>query len=163
MEVAMKNRTKSTGNSGKHIPYYFVAFFVFLAIADGFFVYLATSTHTGVVKEQAYEKGLDYNSAIAAKETQEALGWESQLAYEKGELRVVVSDAAGAPLTQAKVRAYFHRPTQDGYDFEQDLTEKENGIYRARIDFPLKGQWDITWVTQWKQHSYQKKTRIAVQ
>jgi len=48
----------------KLIPWYFVIFFLVLFIVDGIFVYLATSTHTGVVTENAYEKGLRYNEVI---------------------------------------------------------------------------------------------------
>jgi len=53
------------------IPLYFVAFFVVIAIFDGIFVYLATSTHSGVVTENAYQKGLNYNQYIDAYNQQE--------------------------------------------------------------------------------------------
>ena len=56
------------------IPLYFVAFFVFIAIMDGIFVYLATTTHSGVVTENAYQKGLNYNQYITAYDQQEMLG-----------------------------------------------------------------------------------------
>ncbi|MDG1287706.1 MAG: FixH family protein [Rickettsiales bacterium] len=149
--------------SDKYIPYYFVAFFIFLAMADGVFVYLATSTHTGVVKEQAYEKGLDYNNLIDAKAAQDTLNWKSSLTLQGEALTATLSDAENTPLKDAKVTAHLTRPTQGGYDFSATLTPQDNKHYTALIDFPLKGQWDATLIVLWNQHSYQKRTRLIVQ
>lgn len=50
---------------GKRVLLGFIAFFVVFASVDAFFVYKAISTLPGVVSENAYEIGLNYNKIIA--------------------------------------------------------------------------------------------------
>jgi nitrogen fixation protein FixH len=148
--------------SDKYIPYYFVAFFVFLAIADGFFVYLATSTHTGVVKEQAYEKGLDYNQVVKAKAVQDALGWEGTIIYENNTLQFTLQDRSGQPLQAEEVTAHFHRPIQAGADFSVTLQPANLGFYSVEVKVPYRGQWDVTVSAIKGEDHYQKRQRILV-
>lgn len=42
-----------------------IGFFLVVASVDAFFIYKALSTHSGVVAENAYEIGLNYNDVIA--------------------------------------------------------------------------------------------------
>jgi nitrogen fixation protein FixH len=50
---------------GRKVLMAFLAFFVVFASVDAFFVYKAISTLPGVVSENAYEIGLNYNKIIA--------------------------------------------------------------------------------------------------
>ncbi|HAJ89992.1 MAG TPA: hypothetical protein DCM27_03100 [Rhodospirillaceae bacterium] len=50
---------------GKRVLLALVSFFVVFASVDAFFVYKAISTLPGVVSENAYEIGLNYNKIIA--------------------------------------------------------------------------------------------------
>tara|TARA_B100002019_G_C21012668_1_gene470787 strand:- start:250 stop:495 length:246 start_codon:yes stop_codon:yes gene_type:complete len=50
--------------SGRIFLFSLIAFFVVFASVDAFFVFKALSTHTGVVAENAYEIGLNYNDVI---------------------------------------------------------------------------------------------------
>lgn len=56
---------KKPMTDGKRILLGFIAFFVVFASVDAFFVYKAISTLPGVVSENAYEIGLNYNKIIA--------------------------------------------------------------------------------------------------
>ncbi|MFW0777891.1 MAG: FixH family protein [Rickettsiales bacterium] len=148
--------------SDKWIPWYFVAFFVVLAILDGIFVTIAFSTHRGVVTEHAYQKGLHYNQTIKAAEKQTTLGWESDIAYDAPRISIALKDAKGHPITNAETIAYFKRPNQSGDDFSVALKEQHKGMYGEDVSFPLKGQWDVRIVTTWKTQQYQKAKRIVV-
>lgn len=144
------------------IPWYFVGFFAIIAVMDGIFVYLATDTHTGVVTEQAYQKGLNYNETVAAVEAQEALGWSSNIEYQSdGELVFTLSDDA-QPLTGAEIIAEFTRPTHNGVDFSVPLQESGAGAYRAPVKFPLDGIWDVRVYVTWNQQQYQQTERLVV-
>ncbi len=55
-----------------------IAFFGVIFAVNGYFLYSALSTHTGVVAIEPYRKGLAYNERIAADERQKALGWQRQ-------------------------------------------------------------------------------------
>ena len=154
--------TSTMDKRDKWIPWYFVAFFVGLAIMDGIFVYLATSTFTGVVTDQAYERGLKYNETVAAAEAQAELGWVGSAALEGNEtFSFTLSDGANA-LVGADVVAEFTRPTQSGVDFQVPLMGLQNGTYSAQVDFPLEGIWDVRVYVTWKQQQYQHSQRLMV-
>lgn len=132
--------------SDRFIPMYFVLFFCFLFVVDGTMVYLAVSSHRGVVDENAYETGLQYNQVLKNAEAQEKSGWSSKIALQNdGKITVHLSDAKGVALTDVAVTGRVVRPTQDGYDFDLafDGQKSETGLYIAEADFPLSGSWEI--------------------
>ena len=141
MEEAAKNP------KDKWIPWYFVLFFVVIAILDGSFVYMAVSTQTGVVTEQPYEKGLAYNDVLEKAKTQPKL--ENKASYSDGVLRWAL------PIKNASVTATIIRPVQDGYDFDVVLVPTDNGIYEARIKTPLKGLWTAKLKAKWDNQEFQ--------
>ena len=148
--------------SDRFIPWYFVAFFVVLAAMDGTFVYLATSSHTGLVTDQAYERGLAYNETIAAAEKSANLEWQVDIELAGSDLIVRLDDAEGVPVEGAMVRAKVSRPTQEGYDFELMLSQVAGGTYTGPITFPLDGQWDVRVFVEWKQQQFQQANRLIV-
>ncbi len=164
-ETALPKTGPQTGprKSDRWIPWYFVGFFALIFMFDGVFVYLATSTHTGVVTEQAYEKGLNYNQTIEAAAAQKALGWQGEVTYDtSNQLNYVVRDHDGALVTNAKVVAELTRPTHNGVDFNSSLLEIAPGIYQAPIEFPLDGVWDVRIFVTWQQTQFQTAQRIVV-
>ena len=146
--------------SDRWIPWYFVLFFVVLAILEIIFVGIANRTDTGVVVEHAYEKGLQYNKTIKEYATQDNTGWKGEISVWKETLLFHLEDASHTPLTGAAVVAHVVRPTQKGYDFVITLEETDKGIYSAQIYFPLQGQWDIKVSAQWQEQSYQIHKRV---
>ena len=145
------------------IPWYIVAFFVVVAILDGIFVYVATSTHTGVVTDRAYDKGLAYNETVAAAEAQQQLGWQSEITLAGNErLTFTLRDAEGNALTGAVVKAEFMRPTQAGMDFAVELAESTDGVYSATVAFPVDGLWDVRVFAIEGERDYQAHKRLVV-
>lgn len=61
-------------DSGWWVLWAFLAFFAVFASVDAFFVYTAITSHTGVVVENAYEVGLNYNDIIEEAERQKQDG-----------------------------------------------------------------------------------------
>ncbi|MEQ1705902.1 MAG: FixH family protein, partial [Rickettsiales bacterium] len=72
--------------TGKRVWWYFVAFFGFIAAVNAVMVTLAIRTHSGVVTEHPYEKGLAYNQVVEAEKNQQKLGWNGDVKYENGNL-----------------------------------------------------------------------------
>lgn len=142
----------------KWIPWYFVMFFVAIALVDATMVTLAVRTHTGTVTDHAYEKGLAYNRVVAAEATQEALGWKASITLTGKQLRVLLRDSNGAPLQAQSIKAHISRPTQAGMDFDVALKDGQ-----ATIDFPLKGLWEIRIYALANGHSYQQSQRVVVE
>lgn len=157
-------QTAETGMTKRDrwIPWYIVGFFAIIFVMDGIFVYLATNTHTGVVTEQAYLKGLNYNETVAAAEAQSRLGWTGTVDYaDNGEFTYTLT-AQGQPLSGADIVAEFTRPTHNGVDFTVPLLESDTGAYRAAVDFPLDGVWDVRVYVTWNQQQYQQADRLIV-
>lgn len=135
--------------SDKLIPWMFVAFFVVVAAVNGVFIYFAVHSYTGVVSEHAYEKGLAYNETLEKARKQVAMNIAHEAAYENGVLRLVLKDADGQPLSEAKVTAHILRPVSEGLDFDVELVHLGGGIYEVPIETPLPGRWraelEATW------------------
>lgn len=150
----------SIKRDNKLIPLYFVAFFVGLAILDGIFVYLAVSTQNGLVTENAYEKGLNYNEAIekaeGTKDTAQDIAFE---ALGNREAKIYYSNEND--LKSAKLMAI--RPVEDGKDFELELQKNVNEpAYSANITFPEKGVWDILVIAETENAEFRKKKRVFI-
>jgi len=139
-----------------------IGFFSVFIIVDGFFWYLASDSHTGLVTEQPYEKGLAYNDTVAASDEQLALGWSSKVRLEGNSVVVSLTDKDGTAITGAELDVKFMRPTVEGYDFSARLSESDSGVYKTAVEFPLDGQWDVRIFVSWNQQQYQKTTRVMV-
>jgi nitrogen fixation protein FixH len=130
---------------------WFYVFFGVIFISNGFMVYWATHSFTGLVVEEPYEKGLAYNGTLAEKEIQAKLGWGSTFKLapisEDGFKQNIVfrlGTKNTAAVTGADVSLTLFRPTKDGMDVTFELTEApETGMYEAVITLPAKGQWDF--------------------
>lgn len=140
------------------IPWYFVMFFAFIAIVDGIMVTLAVRTHTGLVTDHAYEKGLAYNQIVQAADAQAQLGWKSEIALEGNTVYFRLRDAQSQPLAWEQATATISRPTQAGMDFTVDL--RPDG---SAISFPLKGLWEVRVDASHRGVHYQQTKRIVVE
>lgn len=145
------------------IPWYFVMGFAIVFAVNGVFVYQAVHTNTGLVTEEAYEKGIAYNDVLAHAKAQHALGWKDKISYENGQLQVTLRDAKDLPLENAKVMAYISRPTQDGMDQTHPLAAQGGGVYAAPISLPALGQWEVGVSVICNQQQFQAHRRIVVQ
>ncbi len=150
------------------IPWYFVAFFVVLALVDGTMVTIAIRTQTGVVNKHPYEQGLSYNQVVKASETQNMLGWNGDISYKQesktsGKLFFILKDKAGKILQADNVLATITRPTQDGIDFQVIFKLSKSGYFESEVNFPLPGLWEVRiYATQGK-NSYLKSKRIVLE
>lgn len=133
--------------------WYFVIFFTVIAILDGIFVYVAVTTQTGVVTENAYEKGLAFNKQLEQARAQPQL--QETLSFENGMLRWQAKDESASLLENAAVTAKIIRPVQDGHDFETTLDYKGPGVYEAKLDLPFKGLWKAEINATWDNRHYQ--------
>lgn len=149
--------------SDRLIPWYFVIFFTVIFIVDAIFVTIAVRTQTGVVTEHPYEEGLSYKNTLELVESQKALGWETNLDLTDGTLFFKMNDKAGNPLSDATVTAHVTRAVQAGYDFDVPLHMTTKGIYKAEVNFPLPGTWDINIEAIWQNHHYYLKKNVTAQ
>lgn len=130
------------------IPWSFLAGFAVVLVANGFLVYFALDTWTGLANPDAYQRGLAYNRILEQSTAQRKLGWRAALALaptNAGRMRVTVElqGRDGQGLAGAAVSARFVRPTHGGYDVDTVLTAAGSGRYVGEIEPRLPGQWDV--------------------
>ncbi len=149
------------------IPYFFFVFFAVIFAVNIFYIYISKKTWSGVVTEDSYHKGLHYNQILSDEKKQKELGWQMKISYKNlgngtGDLRVFVQNKNHQKISDVEVTAYFRRPTQEGFDFSQKL-EFKNGEYVAKINFPLRGQWEFKVNATKAEDSFQETKRYVVQ
>jgi nitrogen fixation protein FixH len=99
----------------------------------------------GLVVEKPYDKGLQWDKT--RKEKAE-LGWNAVIkkrTFHTGNNDVVfnVLDKDGSPLAGALVTIIISRPSSSAYDKYYETATRGDGIYKASINFPLNGYWDV--------------------
>jgi nitrogen fixation protein FixH len=152
---------------GRWIPWTFVGGFGVVILANAVLIVFALSSWSGLETEQAYQKGLAYNEAIATAEAQAARGWRASLGFEprgplSGELVVSFADAEGEPVSGLAVTARLIRPTHEGFDHETALAPTGAGRYAVPLDFPLAGQWQVRIEALSRGEPYRLSERIIV-
>lgn len=121
----------------------FVAFFGVVFIVNGIFVYIATQSWRGLDTDDAYRKGLDYNETLARADAQSALGWQTEVTLDGARPVVRLRDRAGLPLDGLDVSAVARHPVDENADRTLALFGRGGGVYRADVELPAHGQWDL--------------------
>lgn len=144
--------------TGWRVWWYFVAFFGVIAAVNAVMVTLAIRTHSGIVTEHPYEKGLSYNQVVEAEQKQATLGWKGIINYKNGVLNFELHDKNNQSLAWGKATASITRPTQQGMDFTVELKNTETSV-----DFPAKGLWEVRVDVEHEGVHFQQSKRIVVE
>jgi len=122
------------------IPYVFVGGMLLVVAVNGVLVYAALSTFTGVTVTRSYERGRGYNQVLAEAARQEALGWQAEVAWVAGRLRVAVADREGLPVG-GRLQGVLLRPLE-GMARPLDLATAAAGRWVADAGNLAPGQWE---------------------
>jgi nitrogen fixation protein FixH len=164
----MARMMAGAGHRDHWIPWVFVAFFGVVLAANGAMIWIAFATWTGLETEGAYQKGLDFNRALAAARAQGALGWQVDLDLSSADgrlarLELTLADRHHSLIEDAKVTATFVRPTQAGHDLGLEVPHIHAGVYRAEAALPLAGVWDLHLAAQSGGDTYRLRRRIYLE
>lgn len=149
-------------------PYIFMGSLGVVAIVNGILAYFATSTFNGLVTDNAYEKGNNYNATLAMARQQAQLGWTADVGMtpvgggHKAALTVRYADKAGKPVDGLTVQAMAQRPTVTGYDATISFAATGNGTYVAQAELPLGGEWDFDLVATGDGAVHQVQRRFII-
>jgi nitrogen fixation protein FixH len=125
---------------GRWIPYVFVGAMLLVVAVNAVLVYAALSTFTGTTTSRAYERGRGYNQVLAEAARQEALGWQADVAWSAGRLRVSVVDREGLPVG-GHLDGLLLRPLQ-GTTRPLHLAAGAAGRWLADAPDLAPGQWE---------------------
>jgi nitrogen fixation protein FixH len=108
-------------------------------------IYTALSTHTGLVANEPYRKGLAYNERIAADERQAHLGWSDAVELGRdGAVTLALSWPDGRPVSGLQVAGVLGRPATNRQDIPLTLAETAPGRYQARAGAVAEGGWLVS-------------------
>ncbi len=153
--------------ANRWVPWMFVLAFLVVGAVNAVFVYLAIHSHTGLVTEQAYEKGLVFNQTLAKAEAMQALGWNFSVELTSEDILLVrLVDRSGNPIQKAQVKGRMIRPVKSGYDYEVSLAEQTkggaSGIYQVLLRPPLRGAWTVHLVATQNGQSFEKSEALVL-
>lgn len=130
--------------TGRMVLIGFILFFGTIIAVNGVLMYFALNTWPGLVTENAYTKGLNYNDTIAASESQRLLAWEVGIALDNDKkLRISIIDDNSAPVPGLKMEAVLTRPLGDHKIVFLTMHENKPGIYEGEFSAPLLGRWKV--------------------
>ena len=136
---------------GRHVLAGLVVFFAVMLLANAVFVYYAVTTFGGVDTEDAYRKGVAYNTTLDDAATQTGLGWKTSLAYDgdRGSLALTITDAAGLPVSGLDITGRLLHPATTTRDFVLERFEDHgDGRYQRALDPNVNGAWIADLVVQ---------------
>lgn len=126
---------------GQHVLAIAVTAFAVVLTANLIMAFSATGSFPGLVVRNSYIASQGWNEKTDA---QTALGWNSDIAYQEGLLRVELIDADGNAV-RVPVSVIIGRPSSDVEDRTLPLTMASNG-HEAAIDL-APGIWRLHVVT----------------
>jgi nitrogen fixation protein FixH len=133
-----------------------------------FMIYLAQSNNPGLVAEDFYERGQDYEKNMLKRQMRNP-GWQMKVELprkigvdEQVMSRFIITDKEGEPVDPDEVVFYAYRPSDAKQDFNVSMQPVAPGRYEAQVSFPLKGAWDILVSAKQGEDEYNTPKRIGV-
>lgn len=144
MTLRVLNPRQTDGTlQGRHVLAMFGAFFGLIFAVNGVFLYQALSTHTGVVANEPYRKGLAYNERIAADVQQAGLAWNDTIVVGRdGRITLELTKQSGEAIQGMLISGTIARPATSGFD--RQVTFSENATAYVAEAGPLaEGNWIV--------------------
>lgn len=171
--VTVRKRISQHNPEARNNPWFlaWLVLVVIFLVVNGIFVSLAVYSNPGLVLDDYYEKGREYEqNALKLHAAQNALDWSTRfeipaviLVGADDIFRFAAVDADGRPVTGADVQVHAYRPSDANADFTVALTPSTGGLYRGRLRFDLPGVWELTVRISRDRFVYQDQHRIYVE
>ncbi len=133
--------------TGWHFLVWIGAFFGFMFIVNGIFLWKALSSFPGEDVSKAYTIGLNYNDEISARALQEALGWKAEIGLSETAgppmLLIRLMGRNGQPLKAETIRVQLRHPANSRLDHLVEPALSGEGEYTAILDGVTPGLWTI--------------------
>ena len=166
----MTQSLSDTKNSAWRSPWLrgWVGWLLMFLVGTVVWFYLAIESNPGLVVEDYYERGQDYEKTMISKMASHP-GWLMRVDVPQGlvldrpdTIRFFLVDKAGRPVTPDKVRLHAYRPSDASHDFSLPMDEEGKGRYRTEARFPLIGAWDLLVSVRQGEEEYNVSERIHV-
>ena len=145
-----------------------IALVVIVLAVNGVMIYLAIATNPGLVVDDFYERGQNYERTMLSKDARNP-GWTLRADIPQDidagvsiPIRFFLVDKAGQPVTPDSVELFVYRPSDSTRDFSLVMKEEGPGRYMADVSFPLIGVWDTLVAARQGEDEYHVGQRINV-
>lgn len=137
-------------------------------VVNGIFIYLAQTRNPGLVVDNYYERGQDYEKNMLKRLAADP-GWQLRIqapeSIERGQpalfgFELTGKDGEVVNPDEVVLRAY--RPVNVGDDFAVPMERLRAGYYEADVSFPLLGVWDLLVTVHKGEQEYSEALRIHV-
>lgn len=130
--------------TGRHVLIAVLLFFGVIFAVNGVLLWQAIATHSGLVANEPYRKGLEYNQRIDADERQQTLGWSEVVTiHARDGVAVTLTDQAGQPVSRMVLTGTIGRPSTVRHDVALRFEEPTPGRYVATVSGLEPGAWLI--------------------
>ena len=110
-------------------------------------VYASLSDKSYAVETDYYERAVRWDESARERDASAALGWNSEITVvsdgKRGELRVILRDADGAPIADAAVRAEVFHHAHRRSAIETTLRSAGVGRYVGALQTAPSGLWQV--------------------
>ena len=129
-------------------PLAVVAALVLTVAANAYLIYRASDTNGSAVEPNYYEKGVRWDSTLAAEARSDSLGWkvevrEARVTPSGPSLRLALRDRGGEPVLGASVSVVALHNLEIAHPLEASLTARPGGEYAGRVPFDRAGLWEL--------------------
>lgn len=137
--------TPALTSRDRFIPWLFVLGFALVVAVNGVMIWFAVGSFSGLYTSNPRDRGLRYNAVVAEQQSRDALGWRIDTNWRADNDRIEVSvfDAAGQPLTGARVFVEFVRPVEKRSPLGVAMAEIGSGRYASSVTLPARGNWEL--------------------
>lgn len=166
----MRIMSMTANNSAWRSPWVraWVATLLVVVSANVLMIYLAIDANPGLVVEDYYERGQDYEKNMVARMERDPR-WRMRIKTSNTPplatpvpINFSVMDKEGQPVIPDAVTFYVYRPSDAKQDFSVPMQQQSPGHYLADVSFPLKGVWDTLVSVQKGDEEYHQALRVIV-
>jgi nitrogen fixation protein FixH len=122
--------------TGRKVFVFTVSAFAVIIGVNLVMAWKAISTFPGLEAKNTYVASQEFD---IRRDAQEALGWSVATAHERGTVKLVITDAAGAPVEVGTLSVLIGRPTS-AQDDVRPAFAFVGGLYQAEVPLAA-GQW----------------------
>lgn len=158
------------GNSVKFLFTILGLAFAALIVATWHTINLAMAGHEPVIDKNYYEKGLDYEKEIAKSKQLQIEGYRFESIFsqegmnltksaQEVQVKLFLKDAA---VNDAKLFLTRERTATSKYTEKKELIFDKDGIYKANLEFPFDGSWQVTLTADLNGRKFEKAYMVLV-
>lgn len=116
---------------------------------NAYMIYQSVDEYPGLVVDDYYERGQDYEERIVDKLAQNEK-WQTEFILQElfhnkaTSITIIIRDKAGKPAPVEKLTLFAYRPADARQDFSVPMILSEDKTrYQAELTFNRKGYWDL--------------------